>query len=173
MSVLDIIILVILIVGLVRGLMSGFFRQVVSMVGFLIGLLVACMLYLFLADWLAPYIGGDQSVSRIVAFILIWVCVPLALTFVAYLLTKMMEAVQLGGLNRLAGGLIAMLKYALLLSCLLSVCNRIRLIPDAMKNESYMYAPVQGMSEWLFDMCEPHVTRFVEEKIQEIRVSKD
>jgi hypothetical protein len=36
-----------------------------------------------------------------------------------------------------------------------------------------MYAPVQGMSEWLFDMCEPHVTRFVEEKIQEIRVGKD
>lgn len=173
MSALDIVILIVLLIGLVRGLMSGFFRQVVSITGFLVGLLVACLLYSFLAEWIAPYIGGDRTVSQIVAFILIWVCVPLALTFVAYLLTKMMEVVQLGGLNRLAGGVIATLKYALILSCIMSALDRTRLIPETMKNESYLYAPVKGMSEWLFDLCEPHVTKFVEENIQAIGMDKD
>ena len=173
MSALDIVILVVMAIGLVRGLMSGFFRQVVSMTGFLVGLVVACLLYTFLADWLAPYIGGDSSVSKVVAFVLIWVCVPLALTFVAYLLTKMVECVQLGGLNRLAGGLIAMLKYVLIFSCIISAVDRARLVPDKLKNDSYLYAPVKGMSEWLIDLCEPHVTKFVEENITSIEVDKD
>lgn len=166
MNALDVVILIVLLVGFVRGLMSGFFRQIVSMVGFLVGLLVACVLYTTFGDWLAPYIGGDRTMSQFVAFVLIWIGVPLALTLAAYLLTKMIECAQLGGLNRLLGGLVAMLKYMLFLSCVLNVADRIRLVPDTLKNDSYVYTPVQTMSEWIFDICEPHVAKFVEENIQ-------
>ena len=106
MNALDILILAVVLVGFVKGLMCGFFRQVVSIVGFLAGLWVAFMLYSVLGDWIAPYIGSDVSVGRALAFILLWIGVPVGLSLLAYMLTKAVETVKLGGLNRLGGALL-------------------------------------------------------------------
>jgi len=91
MNALDILILAVVLVGFVKGLMCGFFRQVVSIVGFLAGLWVAFMLYSVLGDWIAPYIGSDVSVGRALAFILLWIGVPVGLSLLAYMLTKAVE----------------------------------------------------------------------------------
>lgn len=106
MNALDILILAVVLVGFVKGLMCGFFRQVVSIVGFLAGLWVAFMLYSALGDWIAPYIGSDVSVGRALAFILLWIGVPVGLSLLAYMLTKAVETVKLGGLNRLGGSFV-------------------------------------------------------------------
>lgn len=81
--------------------MSGFLRQIVSIVGFLAGLLVAMMLYSVFGDWLAPCIGTDVSVGRALAFVLLWIGIPIILLWIARILTRTIEAVSLGGLNRL------------------------------------------------------------------------
>ena len=83
MGVLDILILAVLLVGLVKGAMGGFFRQTVSTVGFFAGLLLAFMLYSALGEWLAPLVGGDVTFGRGLAFVLIWLGIPAALSFVA------------------------------------------------------------------------------------------
>ena len=103
MNALDILILAVVLVGFVKGLMCGFFRQVVSIVGFLAGLWVAFMLYSVLGDWIAPYIGSDVSVGRALAFILLWIGVPVGLSLLAYMRTKAVGTVDGGGLNRLVG----------------------------------------------------------------------
>ena len=41
-----------------------------------------------------------MTVAQVLAFIAIWIAVPLVFTVVASLLTKAMEAVSLGWLNR-------------------------------------------------------------------------
>lgn len=166
MGALDIVILAVFVFGFVKGLMSGFFRQVVSIVGFLVGLLVASLLYTTFGDWLAPHIGTDVSVSRPVAFVLIWIGVPLLLSLLAFLLTKLVETVKLGGVNRLAGALVASVKYLLFLSCLLNVADRIQLIPEDQEKSSYLYEPVRGASEWVFEVCEPHINKLVEGEVQ-------
>ena len=158
-----ILILAVVLVGFVKGLMCGFFRQVVSIVGFLAGLWVAFMLYSVLGDWIAPYIGSDVSVGRALAFILLWIGVPVGLSLLAYMLTKAVETVKLGGLNRLGGALLGGLKYMVFLSCALNVAFRIHLISGSTGEHSRLYHPVRAMSDKLFEVCKTHVVRVVED----------
>ena len=163
MNALDILILAVVLVGFVKGLMCGFFRQVVSIVWFLAGLWVAFMLYSVLGDWIAPYIGSDVSVGRALAFILLWIGVPVGLSLLAYMLTKAVETVKLGGLNRLGGALLGGLKYMVFLSCALNVAFRIHLISGSTGEHSRLYHPVRAIADKLFEVCKTHVVRVVED----------
>lgn len=165
MNGLDIFILIVLLVGLVKGWMSGLLRQIVSIVGFLAGLLVAMMLYSVFGDWLAPCIGTDVSVGRALAFVLLWIGIPIILLWIARILTRTIEAVSLGGLNRLGGACIGLLKYMMILSCVLNVAVRVHLISDGKQCESRLYSPVQSLSGVLFDYCKCHVTKAVEKAV--------
>lgn len=162
MNGLDIFILVVLLAGFVKGWMSGLLRQVVSIVGFFAGLLVAMMLYSAFGDWLAPCIGTGVTLGRALAFVLLWVGIPVVLLWIARLLTRTIEVIHLGGLNRLGGACVGMLKYMMILSCVLNVAVRLQLVSDEKESGSRLYKPVQSLSGVLFDYCKCHVTRAVE-----------
>ncbi len=166
---LDILIAVVLLVGMVKGAMGGFFRQVVSLVGFFVGLLVAFLFYGEVGDKLVPYVDGSLSVARALAFVLLWIGVPLGLSVLAYILTKVVETVQLGCLNRLAGALIGGLKYMVFFSCLLNVLCRVHLLPEEMTAKSRLYEPVRMVSDVLFDACKEQVMQTVEDVTEEVQ----
>ena len=84
------------------------------------GLLAAKALYTSLAVKLCPTVTDSMTVAQILAFGIIWIAVPLIFTLVASVLTKAMEAVSLGWLNRLLGAGLGALNYLLLVS--LVVC---------------------------------------------------
>ncbi len=162
MNTLDFLIAAVILLGLVKGLMCGFFRQVVSIAGFIVGLLVACALYAALGDKIAPHIGSGIFAGRALAFIVLWIGVPIGLSFLAHLLTKAVETVHLGWLNRLGGALLCGLKYAVFLSCLLNVAFRVHLVSAAAGEDSLLYHPVRTMSDKLFDVGKARVERAVE-----------
>ena len=81
----------------------------------------------------------------------------------AYMLTKAVETVKLGGLNRLGGALLGGLKYMVFLSCALNVAFRIHLISGSTGEHSRLYHPVRAMSDKLFEVCKTHVVRVVED----------
>lgn len=161
MGALDVLILAVLLLGFVKGAVGGLFRQVVSLVGFFAGLLVAFMLYSALGEWLAPLVGGDVTVGRALAFVLIWLGVPVALSLLAFVLTKAAETVHLGGLNRLGGALLGGLKYLLFLSCALNVASRLQWVPEPMAEQSRLYGRVHALAGIAFDVCKPYVVRAV------------
>ena len=88
MATIDIIILAMIGVGVIMGLMKGFVKQMASIVGLIAGLLMARALFGIVAERLAPVLGTSTTVAQVLAFILIWVAVPLGFAFVASLLTK-------------------------------------------------------------------------------------
>lgn len=161
-NVLDILVLGVLVAGLVKGWMSGFFRQVVSFSGFFVGLLAAFLFYSVVGDWLAPFVGGNVSVCRAAAFVLVWIGVPLALSMLAHVLTRVARHVKLGGVNRLGGSCLCALKYMVFLSCVLNVCAIIHLLPPALVGNSRLHAPVCAISGKMFEVCTPHVVRAVD-----------
>lgn len=95
MATIDIIILAMIGVGVIMGLMKGFVKQMASIVGLIAGLLMARALFGIVAERLAPVLGTSTTVAQVLAFILIWVAVPLGFAFVASLLTKALDAVHL------------------------------------------------------------------------------
>lgn len=165
MNVLDILILVVFGLGLVKGAMSGLLRQVVSIVGLFAGLFVAIMLYSALGDWLAPHLGSNVSFGRALAFVLIWIVVPMGLAFLAGLLTRALRVAKLGGLNRLGGALLGGLKYLVFLSCVLNVALRLHWVSESARKDSRLCTPTSAVSVRLFDYCKPHVVRAVERAV--------
>ncbi len=162
MNVLDVIVLGVLVAGIVKGWTSGFLRQVASVSGFFVGLLAAFLLYSAVGDWLAPRVGSSVPVGRMLAFVLLWIGVPVALSFLAHLLTRAIQSVNLGGLNRFGGACLCALKYVVFLSCLLNVLAIVRLVPGEMVSGSRLYSPVCAISGKMFEVCMPHVVRVVD-----------
>lgn len=150
MTTVDLILVVVLLWGAIKGWSSGLFRQLASIGGVLAGLLVARMLYAALGDWMAPQLGAPQTAARVLAFILIWVGVPMALSVVAFLLTKTVECLCLGGVNRLAGAGVGVLKYGIVLSSLLHVLTAFQWIGPQSTDQSLLVRPMADSGALLF-----------------------
>lgn len=147
MTTIDIIILIAVGVGAVRGFMKGFIRQLASILGLVVGLLAAKALYVSLAEKLCPVVTDSMTVAQVLSFIMIWIAIPLIFTVVASVLTKAMEVISLGWLNRLLGAGLGALKFLLLTILLVCVIEFIdsdnRLIDETKKDASLLYYPIQ------------------------------
>ena len=178
MTTIDIIILIIVGAGVVAGFMKGFIRQLASILGLVVGLLAAKALYATLAEKLCPAVTDSMTVAQVLAFIVIWIAVPLIFTLVASLLTKAMEAISLGWLNRWLGSGLGALKFLLLTSLVICVIEFIdsdnKLISATKKSESLLYYPMETFAGIFFPaakniikMQQEEPNKYVKELTQE------
>lgn len=168
MATIDIVILVVVGAGLITGFMKGFIRQLASILGLIVGLLAAKALYASLAEKLCPTITDSMTVAQILSFVMIWIAVPLAFTLVASLLTKAMEAVSLGWLNRLLGSGLGALKYLLLASLLICVIEFVdednALIDKTKKEDSTLYYPLKRFAGMFFPAAKEVTQQYILKK---------
>lgn len=120
--VLDIILLSFIAIGIAVGLCRGFFKELVGTVGLLIAILVANVVAPMGKGYIVGYVGDDTA-AVVLVWIIVFIILMLAMHGIAYLLGKLMKAVSLGWLNRLAGGLFAGLKYFMIAALIVCVCN--------------------------------------------------
>ena len=155
-------------VGAILGFSKGALRQVASLVGLVAGLLLARALYSTVGERMAVELGTSATVAQIIAFFLIWLLVPIALLWVASLISRVMEVVNLGILNRLAGAIVGAVKYALLISLLVHFIEFIdtkdELIQRTVKNASVFYYPMEDVGE-VFVPTIKNMTKELFEKI--------
>lgn len=152
MNTLDIIFLAIIGLGVVLGFLKGALKQLAGLLGLVVGLLAAKALYASVAESVFSRVTDNLTVAQVLSFVAIWVAVPLLFWLVASVLTKMMEAVSLGWMNRLLGAALGGLVHALVLSllvCVLEVVDADNLLlgRDA-KRQSVLYdrlKPLAGL----------------------------
>ena len=113
METIDIIIAVLLAVGLISGLRDGLVKQVAGLAGLIGGLLLGRAFYMPVGAWLTGMFGMSVEAAHITAFILILILVPLLFSVVGWLVSKLLSIICLGWVNRLLGGLVGVLKFAL------------------------------------------------------------
>ena len=141
MAQIDVVILLIAIWGAYRGWKNGLLKEVVSTLGFLLGLLIAYLLYARCGDYLSFYISDNVTmgkiIGRLVAFVLLWIISPIVLGTLATLVTKTLKGLHLGFFNSLAGSVVGIVKYAILLSF--------------KRNQSVCYQTVVSLTGRVFD----------------------
>ncbi|WP_303915234.1 CvpA family protein [Bacteroides mediterraneensis] len=166
METLDWIIVAVLAMGAVSGFMKGLLKQLASMVGLVAGLLVARALFASLGEQLAVKVGTSVTVGQILAFLLIGLVVPLVLSVVASTLTKIVDRVSLGFVNRWLGAGLGALKYALLVSVVIHFIDfadsKDNLIHSTTKGSSLLYYPVKDLSGFFYPMVENLKEKFIE-----------
>ncbi|WP_308551529.1 CvpA family protein [uncultured Mediterranea sp.] len=147
MTTIDIVILIVLGAGAIVGFTKGFLKQLAGLLGLVAGLLIAKALYATVAERFFLPLTDSLTVAQGIAFVVIWLAVPLVFLLLATLLTKAMEAVALGWVNRLLGAGLGLLKSALLVSLLICVVEYIdsdnTLLKRTKKQESVLYYPME------------------------------
>ncbi|WP_291528158.1 CvpA family protein [Bacteroides sp. UBA939] len=165
MTILDIIILAVIGVGAVVGFIKGFIKQLAAILGLIVGLLAAKALYVSVAEKVFSKITDSMTFAQILAFVAIWVMVPLLFLLAAALLTKAIEAVSLGWLNRLLGAVLGALKFLLLLSLLVYVLEFIdsdnTLVDKTKKEESVLYYPIKSFAEIFFPAAKEVTEQYI------------
>ena len=168
MTIIDILILIIIGAGAVVGFTKGFIRQLASILGLIVGLLAAKALYMSLAAKLCPAVTESMTVAQVLAFVMIWIAVPLIFTLVALVLTKAMNAVSLGGVNRWFGSGLGALKFMLLTSLVICVIEFIdgdnKLISATKKNDSLLYYPMKTFAGIFFPAAKNITQQYILDK---------
>ena len=131
----------------------------------IVGLLAAKALYVSVAERVFSRITDSMTFAQILAFVVIWVVVPLLFLLVASLLTKAMEAISLGWLNRWLGAGLGALKFLLLVSLLICVVEFIdsdnTMIDRTMKEESVLYYPIESFAGMFFPAAKEVTEQYI------------
>jgi len=113
MNLLDIALIAIVLFSIGAGVWKGLVREILNIVGVLAAILLSLMLASSLAPRLSSILPYDTS-GYAESLILIFVVTLIAATVIGHLLTKVIEAVKLGGLNRALGGVFGLVRGVLI-----------------------------------------------------------
>ena len=167
METLDMLMAGVFLLGAIQGFIKGFVRQLAGLVGLVAGLLIARALFGVVGERLASQMGMSVGFGQILAFGLIWMVVPITLSLMAYMLTKTLEAVRLGFINRWLGAGLGAIKYMLVASMLVQLVEFIdaknELLSETTKSSSVFYYPM-GKFSGVFLPAIQTVTRQLIEK---------
>lgn len=155
MNVFDIVIAVILLFAFVRGIMNGLFSEVASLVAIVAG--VFCAIHFsyhveyFLNDSILEW---SHETKKIVAFVVTFLAIVLVIVFIGKVLTKLADITSLGLLNKLLGGIFAILKSAVILSVVFLFFDRfnskIPFVDKKTLDESILYHPIKSIVPTIF-----------------------
>ena len=149
MSVIDIVLAALILFGIVRGFIKGLFVEVASIVALVAGVYGAIHFSNFAAEFLSEKVDWDEKTINITAFAITFFIIVLAIALAGKALTKLANLAALGLLNRLLGAVFGGLKYALILSVLLIIFDKVNNTASYMEDdeleESVLYQPVKSL----------------------------
>lgn len=154
MNYIDIIILVCFLPGIIRGLSKGFLEQAIGLIGMVLSVWCAFKLRGLVCDALAPHLEISETVLNVVAFALILIAVSIITLLIAKLLTKLMELMMLGWLNRLLGALTSCLVTLVVLGVIIVLFDTVNvkfsLVDSPVLNESVLYEGIKNLAYLVF-----------------------
>ena len=146
MNYIDIIIAIPLLWGLYKGFTKGIILEAATLIALGLAIWGAVKFHDFVTVWMRESLNWTSKYMPVISFALIFIGVLVLVFAIAKLLEKIIKAVALGFLNKLAGGIFGILKFGLILSVVIFLLNAIEknysFIPPDIKNKSVLYEPV-------------------------------
>ena len=154
MAVLDIILSVLLVYGLYKGFSKGLFVEVASLLSLLVGLYGAIHFSFFAENWLETKMDWDAKYIQIVAFAITFFGLLLLVSLVGKIVTKIIDAAQLGLLNKIAGAAFGLAKIALIVSVIINLFSKlndtITFVDQDTLTDTILYAKVKSFAPTIF-----------------------
>lgn len=154
MNIFDIVIAALLVFAFVRGFMKGFFVEVASLIALVGGVWGAIHFSYFVANLLEERVDWEENYVSLAAFAITFILIVIAVSALGKALTKMADFAALGLVNKIMGGVFALLKSVVILSVIFVFFSRINsTIPFVGKETletSILYAPVKSIVPTIF-----------------------
>lgn len=153
MNVLDFIIGVILILFALAGLRKGVIIEVFYLASFIIGIYGAMLFSDLVAVWLSEWLKASTDILIIIAFILTFIAFLILIRWIGRMISRLIEAIHLGFIDKLGGLVFGILKGALILSVfimLMNIFNLSDLIDKQTRKESVLYSSIEQIANTLY-----------------------
>ena len=154
MGFLDIILCVLLVFAFYKGVVNGLFVELASLISLIVGIYFAVKFSSFIKHILMGFVKWNPSTIQMVAFVLTFIIVVIAINILGKFLTGIANFAFLGWLNKLGGGFFRVLKTVLIISILFSVFEKINYNNFLAKKEtldnSLFYNPIQKIAGFVF-----------------------
>lgn len=153
MNILDLIIGVILIFFAISGLKKGIIHETFYLASFIIGIYGALYFSGLVADWLATIINIGKEYISIVAFIITFLLFVFAIRLLGQAIGGIIEAINLGFIDKIGGALFGILKGALILSIIIMIFNVLGItgfIDKNVRNSSPLYTYTEQIANVLY-----------------------
>ncbi|MEG1616818.1 MAG: CvpA family protein [Bacteroidales bacterium] len=151
---IDFIILAGLLGGFIGGIRSGLLLEVAGVIGLLAGILGARFLGPIFLPTVRSFLNSDSGWTLPLSYFAVFLLITVAIRMLAWGMTKTVELIALGGINKLLGGIFAGLKYILLFSILFNVVsvigNKIAVPGEEARKESKLYTPIESIVPAIF-----------------------
>ena len=146
MNYLDIALCIPLLWGLYKGFTKGLIIEAASIIALGLAIWSGIKFSDFLTGYIHAHFSWDTKYLPVISFAVIFLVILILVYAIAKLIERLVKAISLGFVNKLAGGIFGMLKFGLILSVLIFVLTaiekNIQFIPAETKQKSLLYEPV-------------------------------
>lgn len=147
MSTADIILLLILALGAYSGYKKGLILELIAIVAFVLAIIGGFKLLHIGMEYVSKVYEGFGNFLPFVAFLVLFVLIIIVVNMVGKILKKIIDWTPFGVLDNLAGALIGVAKWALMLSILLWVMTSLSIdMPDSLTKNSKVLPVVTGFA---------------------------
>lgn len=149
MQPIDYVFLLLILIAFVRGMINGLLKEIASLLAIVLGIIAGRLLGEEVSLLLTEWFGWSKTVVSICAFVIIFLVVAIGLHSLAFLLKKILNALNINWLNRLAGGLFGAFKIAVIVSLVLNLCGYVDkyvvVFRPETKEASVLYHPIEKL----------------------------
>lgn len=151
MNFIDYIILALLIWGFIIGFRKGLIGILCNLAGAIIGALLALKYMQTVGAYLHTELSMNEKFGDFLGFVAIFALIYIGFFILGKSLSKAVSLVMLGFVNRLAGGILGMIKYLIFMSVMLSLSSHfnIKIVNEELRNSSTVLSSVQSLSDFL------------------------
>jgi len=179
MSIIDIILGLILLFAFYTGLKKGLFVTLASLIGLIAGVYGAIYFSHYTGAYLSNSFNWSEQVTNLAAFAVTFLAIVFVISLAGKLLTKIADFASLGLINKLAGGVFNVLKFAFIISVIfmfISASTSVSglIISEEKKTSSKLYEPVASIAPLLLPNLLAEVENYRKaDDLEEIHNSPD
>jgi len=137
-----------------KGFKNGFVVEAASLIALLLGVFGAYRFSGITSEFLIQNVGMESEYIGLISFAITFVIIVILVHLIAKMINKLVKAVALGFVNKLAGLIFGIAKIAFILSILLGIVNKFdnqqKLISPEMNSGSFLYTPLSDFAPWVF-----------------------
>ncbi len=154
MNILDIIIAIPLLWALYRGFKKGLVYMIASITALVLGILGAMRFHERMGDILNGWFEINPQYQNLISFAVTFVLIVIVVHVAAFLVDKLIKAVALNFINRLAGMAFGVLLYAFIISIILmpvsAVNSKKAFISEETVEKSLLFVPLSKFAPAVF-----------------------
>lgn len=153
MNLFDLIILIPLLVGAYKGFRDGLIIEVFSLLALILGIIGGFKLLHVVMEFMQEEWGFEGTWLPFIAFLLIFIGIILLTNIAGKALSKLINITALGVFDKLGGAVLAVFKYALGLSVLIWILDKMDVdLPAGWISDSVVYPYLEPLAQWMWDL---------------------